>query len=155
MLICSGTCPIALIAIPGLAVRRRRLLFCIGSRDAASTADNLREVSVQAVSKSAEMVLGGVIVVEVLRLGVLIIVDLAGWLVLTTLLHTLGEDIWTTPTRQASWRKPGNLVTFGRTPSTAMGLPLTNLGWDRWICALVNVDFGLSINLQFFPRWLE
>ena len=89
------------------------------------------EVSVQAVSKSAEMVLGGVIVVEMLRLGVLIIVDLAGWLVLTMLLHTLGEDIWTTPTRQASWRKPANLVTFGRTPSTAMGFPLTSFGWDR------------------------
>ena len=126
VLICSGTCPIALIATPGLAVRRRRLLFCIGSRYAASTADNLREVSVQAVSKSAEIVLGGVIVVEMLRLGGLIIVDLAGWLVLTTLLFS-----WTTPTRQASWRKPANLVTFGRTPSTAMGFPLTSFGWDR------------------------
>ena len=77
VLICSGACPIALIATPGLAVRRCRLLFCIGSRDAASTADNLREVSVQAVSKSAVIVLGGV-AVQVLGCGELYIVEVAG-----------------------------------------------------------------------------
>ena len=76
MPIFRGTCPIALIVTVGFAVRKLSSLFFVNSKDFASTADSCREVSVHAVSKSADRLLGGVIV-HLLRFCELYLVDLA------------------------------------------------------------------------------
>lgn len=72
-----GTCAMALIWTPGLAVRRLRLLGVALSRHCASTDETRREVSVQALSNNAGIVLLGGVAVRLLCFGDKVLVPLA------------------------------------------------------------------------------